>query len=136
MNILRNVIQSRHFKFGLPFIGLLVGASFGLTNVTSHRYEFRKTKGLQKEDIEALREKGILKKPEESLEKLHEEYMQKQYSENYENLRIPRPWEDEGTGLLIFIVKSFDFSLNIKSMYYLFSRFFFQLTKIEDKTKF
>ena len=99
MNILRNVIQSRHFKFGLPFIGLLVGASFGLTNVTSHRYEFRKTKGLQKEDIEALREKGILKKPEESLEKLHEEYMQKQYSENYENLRIPRPWEDEGTGL-------------------------------------
>jgi len=97
MNILRNVIQSRHFKFGLPFIGLLVGASFGLTNVTSHRYEFRKTKGLQKEDIELLREKGILKKPEESLEKLHEEYMQKQYSENYENLRIPRPWEDEGT---------------------------------------
>ena len=136
MNILRNVIQSRHFKFGLPFIGLLVGASFGLTNVTSHRYEFRKTKGLQKEDIELLREKGILKKPEESLEKLHEEYMQKQYSENYENLRIPRPWEDEGTGWFEFFVKS-----SLKASQEVFSRnfsrfFLLQLTRIENKTKF
>lgn len=94
-NFVKHVRNNRHLKFGVPFIGLLVGASFALTNVTSHRYEFRQTQSLKKDEIEHLKQKGVIKREEVSLEELHAEYMQKQYSEKYENLRIPRPWEDE-----------------------------------------
>jgi len=92
-------LQSRHLKFGVPFIGLLVGSSFALTNVTSFRYEFRKTKGLSEEELNVLKDQGLFKRdPNElTLENLYEEYMEKNEEKlgNYENLRIPRPWEDE-----------------------------------------
>ena len=63
----------------MPFIGLLVGSSFALTNVTSFRYEFRKTKGLSADEIENLKDKGVFKRdPNElTLENLYEEYMGK-----------------------------------------------------------
>ena len=63
----------------MPFIGLLVGSSFFLTNVTSFRYEFRKTKGLSEADLEALKAQGVIKRdPNElTLENLYEEYMGK-----------------------------------------------------------
>merc|ERR1712079_988769 len=80
-SLFQKLLQNRHLKYGVPFIGLLVGSSFALTNVTSFRYEFRKTKGLSADD----------------LENLYEEYMEQNQEklEDYENLRIPRPWEDE-----------------------------------------
>ena len=56
----------------MPFIGLLVGASFALTEVTSFRYEFRKTKRWEEEDVNALKNQGVIKRdPNElTLEKL------------------------------------------------------------------
>jgi hypothetical protein len=94
--------QSKHFRFGVPFIGLLLGASFALPIVTSFRYEFRKTKGLEEEDIKRLEAQGIhvRKKQDISLEQLHFEHMLKTDSDtdDYENIRIPRP-EEEATEL-------------------------------------
>jgi len=98
-SLFRKLLQNRHLKYGVPFIGLLVGSSFALTNVTSFRYEFRKTKGLSADEIENLKDKGVFKRdPNElTLENLYEEYMEQNQEklEDYENLRIPRPWEDE-----------------------------------------
>ena len=63
----------------MPFIGLLVGASFALTEVTSFRYEFRKTKRWEEEDVNALKNQGVNKRdPSElTLEKLGEEIIGK-----------------------------------------------------------
>jgi len=76
-----------------------VGASFALTEVTSFRYEFRKTKRWEEEDVNALKKQGVIKRdPNElTLEKLGVEIIEKNQDslENYENLRIPRPWEDQ-----------------------------------------
>merc|ERR1712109_416955 len=83
-SLFQKLLQNRHLKYGVPFIGLLVGSSFALTNVTSFRYEFRKTKGLSADEIENLKDKGVFKRDPNELT-----------LENYENLRIPRPWEDE-----------------------------------------
>jgi len=95
----QRILQNRHLKFGVPFIGLLVGASFALTEVTSFRYEFRKTKRWEEEDVNALKNQGVIKRdPNElTLEILGEEIIEKNQDslENYENLRIPRPWEDQ-----------------------------------------
>jgi len=95
----QRILQNRHLKFGVPFIGLLVGASFALTEVTSFRYEFRKTKRWEEEDVNALKNQGVIKRdPNElTLEKLGVEIIEKNQDslENYENLRIPRPWEDQ-----------------------------------------
>jgi len=91
----QKLLQNRHLKFGVPFIGLLVGSSFALTSVTSFRYEFRQTKALSQEQVEELKDQGVFKRnPEElTLENLYEEYMEKNEDklDNYENLRIPRP---------------------------------------------
>ena len=63
----------------MPFIGLLVGASFALTEVPSFRYEFRKTKRWEEEDVNALKQQGVNKRdPSElTLEKLGEEIIGK-----------------------------------------------------------
>merc|ERR1712086_977704 len=95
----QRILQNRHLKFGVPVIGMLVGASFALTEVTSFRYEFRKTKRWEEEDVNALKNQGVIKRdPNElTLEKLGVEIIEKNQDslENYENLRIPRPWEDQ-----------------------------------------
>ena len=48
-----------------------------------------------------MQEKGIIKKNPDhlTLEQLHEEYKDKYKLDDYENLRIPRPWDDEETKL-------------------------------------
>lgn len=95
----QRILQNRHLKYGVPFIGLLVGASFALTEVTSFRYEFRKTKRWEEEENSALKKLGVIKRDakELTLEILGEEIIEKNQDslENYENLRIPRPWEDQ-----------------------------------------
>ena len=84
----------------MPFIGLLVGASFALTEVTSFRYEFRKTKRWEEEDVNALKNQGVIKRdPNElTLEKLGVEIIGKdaqytlkpfQNKKGQNNLRYP-----------------------------------------------
>ena len=80
---------------------MLLGATYALPLVTSFRYEFRKTKGLSTEDILKLQDQGIIRKNPDhlTLEQLHDEYKDKFNLEDYENLRIPKPWDEEETKL-------------------------------------
>ena len=56
---IQKIVDNKHFKYGLPFFALLVGAHIALPAVTSYRYEFRRVKGLSDEDYADLAEKGI-----------------------------------------------------------------------------
>ena len=90
------------FSQGFIFISALIfGAAYALPIVTSFRYEFRQTKGLSAEDILKLEGQGIIRKNPDhlTLEQLHEEYKDQYNLEEYENLRIPKPWDEEETKL-------------------------------------
>ncbi|KAI5725470.1 hypothetical protein M8J77_015877 [Diaphorina citri] len=84
--------KNRTFRFGVPFIVLVVGSSFGLREFTTLRYEFRRNESLSPA---ALKEIGIQRKPasESTLEKLYEKEKDVDL-DNWTNIRGPRPWED------------------------------------------
>ena len=96
-----SIVQVKETTIWWFFSALLLGATYALPLVTSFRYEFRKTKGLSAEDILKLQEKGIIRKNPEhlTLEQLHDEYKDKFNLEDYENLRIPKPWDNDETKL-------------------------------------
>ena len=89
---MKEFLRSRLFKFGVPFFAVVIGGSFVLEQFAKIRYEYRRSQLLPKEVAEA----GIkMRKPEEvTLEKEFEK-LQKLDIDNWENIRGPRPWEEE-----------------------------------------
>lgn len=87
------ISNSTLFKYGLPFFIVVVGGSFALKGFTSLRYEYSQ---IQKIDPAELEKVGIkMKKREEvTLEKEYEK-LQKLNIDNWEQVRGPRPWEEE-----------------------------------------
>ncbi|KAL5008479.1 hypothetical protein ScPMuIL_014060 [Solemya velum] len=85
--------RRRFFRYGMPFLVLVVGGSFGLKEFTSVRYQFRKSKLVTPADAEkyGLNMKSKEEKPslEDILETMNEKPL-----DSWENIRGPRPWED------------------------------------------
>ncbi len=84
--------KNKFFKFGAPFLILLVGGSFGLEHFARLRYDFRKSKRLKLEEVsEATGLQLRLDRPtiESEVEKLKVEDL-----DTWQNIRGPRPWED------------------------------------------
>ncbi|XP_015429567.1 PREDICTED: cytochrome c oxidase assembly protein COX16 homolog, mitochondrial [Dufourea novaeangliae] len=80
----------RHF---LPFMILIVGGSFLLREFADVRYKFRSVVSYDiKKDFQ---EKGIEVKKSASLEEEYENTMKKLNIDNWENVRIPRPWDEK-----------------------------------------
>ncbi|XP_012534378.1 cytochrome c oxidase assembly protein COX16 homolog, mitochondrial isoform X2 [Monomorium pharaonis] len=82
--------RSKFWQYGIPFMVFILGGSFGLREFTELRYKRQEYK-LRDE----LEKKGIeMRQPEEiTLEKEYEK-LEKMDLENWENIRIPRPWEE------------------------------------------
>ncbi|XP_066142049.1 cytochrome c oxidase assembly protein COX16 homolog, mitochondrial [Euwallacea fornicatus] len=80
-------------RFGLPFLTLMVGGSFGLKEFTQLRYQFRTVSPVTPEYAKKF---GIeMKKPGEvTLEKEYEK-IKKLDIDNWEQVRGPRPWEEK-----------------------------------------
>lgn len=92
LNRIAGVFQkNRHFKYGVPFIGLVVGSSFLISEINTTRYDYRKQVVLSSEEAEKF---GI-KKREVTVEKVYEDYKKKDLQDDYEIVRGPRPWELE-----------------------------------------
>lgn len=87
--------ENRHFKYGAPFMILVVGSPFVLQHLMSVRYEYRNVEFLTPEKVKELEQKGVRVKPksETTLEKIYEETV-KNTPDDYEMIRGPRPWED------------------------------------------
>ncbi|XP_062562332.1 cytochrome c oxidase assembly protein COX16 homolog, mitochondrial [Armigeres subalbatus] len=97
MDTLQRKIQyyskRKFFRFGVPFMLLMIGGSFGLKQFAQLRYTFSKKGSLTVEEAE---KHGLLmKKPEEVT--LESEYAKVRDVDinNWENIRGPRPWEEE-----------------------------------------
>lgn len=83
--------QSRHFKYGFPFLSLVIGGSFLLREFQqAARYDNRKSKQLDKETIDKLNLQEW-----KTTEEIYEEYKARGIKKDYQMVRGPRPWEPE-----------------------------------------
>ncbi|XP_034240861.1 cytochrome c oxidase assembly protein COX16 homolog, mitochondrial isoform X2 [Thrips palmi] len=83
--------RSKHFNFGLPFLLFVVGGSFALKEFAKVRYEFTHVNPFDlpiEEKIESVRVDP---------EKEYDNIMNKIDLDNWENKRIPRPWEEQAS---------------------------------------
>ncbi|GAB1869701.1 Cytochrome c oxidase assembly protein COX16 homolog, mitochondrial [Camponotus japonicus] len=86
--------MSRLWQYGIPFMIFILGGSFGLREFTELRYRYKRTTEVPSIRDE-LEKKGIQIRPLEeiTLEKEYEK-LQKMDLDNWQNIRISRPWEE------------------------------------------
>ncbi|XP_053679796.1 cytochrome c oxidase assembly protein COX16 homolog, mitochondrial [Anopheles nili] len=84
--------KRKSFRYGVPFLLLMVGGSFGLQQFAQLRYTFSKKTSLTRQEAEKY---GLNMKQQEEVT-LEGEYDKiKQLDiEHWENVRGPRPWEE------------------------------------------
>ncbi|KYN11899.1 hypothetical protein ALC57_16041, partial [Trachymyrmex cornetzi] len=90
----KNVMsRSRILQYGLPFLVFVLGGSFGLREFTELRYRYKRTS--QYDIHDELEKEGFQMKPSEEITLEKEcEKLEKIDLDNWENVRIPRPWEE------------------------------------------
>ncbi|XP_071541052.1 cytochrome c oxidase assembly protein COX16 homolog, mitochondrial [Panulirus ornatus] len=85
-------MKSRFVRYGVPFLALVVGGSFGLREFAQLRYDFRSGKRLTKEEA---KEQGIeMKDQREVTLETEFEKIKTIDTGSWENVRGPRPWEE------------------------------------------
>ena len=89
---LDQLAKKKFFKYGLPFLTLLLAGSFGLQQFSQLRYTYSKKKLITPEEAEKMGVK--MKKPGEVTLETEFEKVRNIDIENWENKRGPRPWEE------------------------------------------
>lgn len=92
----KSISENPHFKFGVPFMILVVGGSFGLQWYAQLRYEAQKEKRTILKTKEVQRLMGGPSEPV-TIEEHYKEYKKKVDIDNWKNIRGPRPWESDNT---------------------------------------
>ncbi|XP_046677849.1 cytochrome c oxidase assembly protein COX16 homolog, mitochondrial [Homalodisca vitripennis] len=90
---IKKITKSRFVRFGIPFLTLVVGGSFGLRNFTSLRYEYSNKSMAAREEI-IKRGIEMKKQGEVTLEAEYEKVKDLDI-DNWTNIRGPRPWEEQ-----------------------------------------
>jgi len=87
---MNNLKKNKFFRFGVPFILLVVGGSFGLKEFSQIRYDYRKITFVSPEE---LKKQGIEMKPRGSvtIETEYKKLIEQVNLDDYENKRIARP---------------------------------------------
>ncbi|XP_017858904.1 PREDICTED: cytochrome c oxidase assembly protein COX16 homolog, mitochondrial [Drosophila arizonae] len=91
---LNNYTKRKSFKYGVPFLIMIVGGSFGLQQFSNLRYQYSKMQPVTPEEMKKF---GV------TMKKRQEVTLESEYDkvkgidiENWSNKRGPRPWEEEG----------------------------------------
>ncbi|CAK9830656.1 Cytochrome c oxidase assembly protein COX16 homolog, mitochondrial [Anthophora retusa] len=88
---MKRFYETRFFRHFLPFMVLVIGGSFFVEQFAKIRYKYRVVESFEfKKDLEI---KGIKMKKLATLEEEYEK-IKKVNIDNWENVRIPRPWEE------------------------------------------
>lgn len=91
-NKLQRFYKNRLVRFGLPFLILMVGGSFGMREFTQLRYQYRTVSKINPEEME---KHGVkMKKPGEVTLESEYEKIKKLDVDNWKQVRGPRPWEE------------------------------------------
>ncbi|XP_044735964.1 cytochrome c oxidase assembly protein COX16 homolog, mitochondrial [Chrysoperla carnea] len=91
---LKQLYRKKFIRYGIPFMCLVVGGSFGLREFTQIKFQFKPTKKITPEEAEKYGVK--MKNPKEVTLESEYEKIKELDIEHWENIRGPRPWE-EGT---------------------------------------
>uniref|UniRef100_A0A2M3ZKZ9 Cytochrome c oxidase assembly protein COX16 homolog, mitochondrial n=1 Tax=Anopheles braziliensis TaxID=58242 RepID=A0A2M3ZKZ9_9DIPT len=84
--------KRKSFRYGVPFLLLMVGGSFGLQQFAQLRYTFSKKGSLTRQEAEKY---GVnMKKQEEVTLEGEYEKIKTLDIEHWDNIRGPRPWEE------------------------------------------
>lgn len=94
LDLTTRIRNNKHFKFGLPFLVLVVGSTFLLKPLGQIRYNYRQTSQESQNDIEKYG-LGASGKDKPSMEDVHEDYMNKTFTDDYSMKRGPRAWEPD-----------------------------------------
>ncbi|XP_041353598.1 cytochrome c oxidase assembly protein COX16 homolog, mitochondrial-like isoform X2 [Gigantopelta aegis] len=89
----QRLYKRRFVRYGLPFLIVIVGGSYGLKYFAVVRYEFRKGKMITYEEGKKY---GLQVKKKEDKPSLESEYLslEQKDMDSWKNIRGPRPWED------------------------------------------
>ena len=91
INKVRKVTRNKAFRYGLPFIGLIVIGSFGLSEFTSITVSKREEKNRMLTAEETLAYQKSVERVD--VQEEYEKTKEKLDIEHWENKRGPRPWE-------------------------------------------
>ncbi|XP_037717163.1 cytochrome c oxidase assembly protein COX16 homolog, mitochondrial [Drosophila subpulchrella] len=85
--------KRKSFKYGIPFLIMMVAGSFGLQQFSNLRYQYAKKQPVTPEEMKKY---GVSMKNRQEVT-LESEYdkVKSVDIENWENKRGPRPWEEE-----------------------------------------
>ncbi|XP_062502315.1 cytochrome c oxidase assembly protein COX16 homolog, mitochondrial-like [Corticium candelabrum] len=83
--------RSKFLKIGFPFLLFVVGGSFGLAEFAAVGVDRKdeKTRTLTSEEVRQLQTGK-----QTTLEELHQELQKKLDINEWENVRVPRPWDE------------------------------------------
>ncbi|XP_044260702.1 cytochrome c oxidase assembly protein COX16 homolog, mitochondrial [Tribolium madens] len=85
-------LNRRSVRYGLPFLLVVLGGSFGLREFAQLRYQFSRVSSVKPEEMKKL---GVeMKKPGEVTLESEYEKIKKIDIDNWEQVRGPRPWEE------------------------------------------
>lgn len=91
---MKGILKNRFNRLLIPFVILVVGGSIGLREFTQLRYQYSKVESVKLRN--ELKKEGLLSdKPPKTLEEHYEETVKNADIDNWENIRIPRPWDEE-----------------------------------------
>ncbi|XP_071449706.1 cytochrome c oxidase assembly protein COX16 homolog, mitochondrial [Hetaerina americana] len=88
---INGLLKSKSFRYGLPFILLMIGSSFALEQFSQIRYRVAKRSPVTPELLEGYGVK--MKKPGEVTLETEYEKIKNLDIDNWTNIRGPRPWE-------------------------------------------
>ncbi|XP_076377582.1 cytochrome c oxidase assembly protein COX16 homolog l(3)neo43 [Megalopta genalis] len=86
-------LKSTAFRYFVPFMVLVIGGSFALREVTEVRYKYRNT--ISYDIRRDIKKAGIEMKDPATLEEIYDDLEKNSDLDNWENVRIPRPWEEK-----------------------------------------
>lgn len=93
INKMNNILNNKHFKYGLPFIITVVGGSYGLKFYSQLRYDIQNERHIMSKTKELQKIIGPTKP--KTIEEEYEEYKKTVNIDNWKNIRGPRPWETD-----------------------------------------
>jgi len=87
---MNRILKNKFLRFGVPFMLMVVGGSFGLREFSQIRYDYRKVKLISPEE---MKNQGIEMKPRGSvtIDTEYQKLVEQVNLDDYENKRITRP---------------------------------------------
>ena len=87
--------DNKHFKYGAPFVILVVGSSFALKYYAQLRFDIQNERHIMTKTKELQKMIGPVKQT--TIEEEYDEYKRTVNIDDWKNIRGPRPWETDNT---------------------------------------